>query len=96
MGGITVTPEQLAGVSRQLTQGAGTIDGLLSQLASQVSPLQGEWVGAAQASFEGLWNEWQTSAKQLHEALTGIATLTQQAATNYETTEQGIASSFAR
>lgn len=30
----------------------------------------------------------------IHEALTGIATLTQRAATAYETNEQGIAASF--
>jgi WXG100 family type VII secretion target len=59
-----------------------------------VSPLQADWVGQAQQQFESLWLEWQNSARDLHEALTGIATLTQQAGARYESNEQGIATSF--
>lgn len=94
MAAITVTPEQLQTISGQLTSGAGEVESILAQLAGYVSPLQGDWVGQAQAQFEALWNEWQTSARGLHESLTGIATLTQQAATAYETNEQDIAASF--
>ena len=94
MTGIQVTPEQLAGVSQQLTSGAANIDNILAQLRNQVSPLQDSWKGMAQAKFEQLWTEWQTSAKQLHEALTGIATLTSQASQTYAETEQRIASTF--
>jgi early secretory antigenic target protein ESAT-6 len=92
--GIQVTPEQLADASRNLTNGASTIDSTLAQLAAQVSPLGSEWVGQAQQRFESLWSEWQTAAKQLHEALTGIAQLTQQASVTYADTEQRIAGSF--
>ena len=46
------------------------------------------------AAVRGLWLEWQNSARGLHEALTGIATLTQQAGTRYESNEQGIAATF--
>jgi ESAT-6 family protein len=93
-GAISVTPEQLHTIAGQLTSGASEVESLLGQLASYVSPLQGDWVGQAQQQFESLWAEWQQSARGLHEALTGIATLTKSAATNYETNEQGIASSF--
>lgn len=94
MTGIQVTPEQLSDASRSLTSGASTIEGTLSQLRSQIAPLAGEWKGVAQQRFEQLWKEWDTSAKQLHEALTGIAQLTAQASQAYEQTEQGIAQSF--
>lgn len=94
MAGIQVTPEQLSTVSTQLTNGAQTIDGTLAQLAGQVAPLGSEWQGVAQQRFEQLWAEWQKSAKGLHEALTGIAQLTQQASHSYASTEQGIAQSF--
>jgi WXG100 family type VII secretion target len=94
MSGIQVTPEQLQTASRNLTTGASTIDGTLSQLRAQIAPLAGEWRGVAQQRFEALWKEWDTSAKQLHEALTGIAQLTGQASQAYAHTEQGIASSF--
>jgi WXG100 family type VII secretion target len=92
--GIQVTPEQLSEASTKLTTGAQTIDSTLAQLASQIAPLGSEWQGVAQQRFEQLWQEWQTSAKNLHEALTGIAQLTMQASQSYETTEQGIARSF--
>jgi WXG100 family type VII secretion target len=94
MAAISVTPEQLQEISGQLTSGAGEVDSILAQLASYVSPLQGDWVGQAQQQFEALWTEWQNSARGLHEALTGIAMLTRQAGSAYETNEQGIAATF--
>jgi WXG100 family type VII secretion target len=93
-GTISVTPEQLQQISAQLTSGAGEVESILSQLAGYVAPLQGDWVGQAQARFEALWTEWQNSARGLHEALTGIAQLTQQAGSAYETNEQNIAATF--
>ena len=93
-GGITVTPEQLREISAQMSAGAADVEETLSRLAGNVAPLRSEWVGSAQAQFEVLWDQWQTDANGLHSALMGIAQLTQNAATSYETTEQGIASSF--
>src|SRR5437867_4115026 len=93
---IRVTPEQLQQVSAQLNSGAAAIEGQLRQLAGGVAPLGSDWAGAAQARFVTLWDEWQRSATALHQALTGIGQLTAQAASHYETTEQGIASSFGR
>jgi WXG100 family type VII secretion target len=92
--GIKVTPEQLQQVSGQLQAGASNVDGILAQLASSVAPLGSDWAGVAQARFQNLWTQWQRSAKQLNEALTGISHLTNQAAANYAQTEQSIASSF--
>jgi WXG100 family type VII secretion target len=94
MAAISVTPEQLQQIAGQLSSGAGEVESILATLAGYVAPLQGEWVGQAQQQFEALWAEWQTSARGLHEALTGIATLTQQAGARYESNEQGIAASF--
>ena len=96
MPNIAVTPEQLQSVASQLNAGAANIESILSQLAAQVAPLQGEWQGIAHARFEELWAEWQRSSRGIQEALHGIAGLTNQAGANYESTEQSIASSFAR
>jgi len=92
--GISVTPDQLREISAQMSAGAADVESTLSRLAGVVSPLQSEWVGSAQAQFEVLWNQWQRDASGLHSALTGIAQLTQNAASSYESTEQSIASSF--
>jgi early secretory antigenic target protein ESAT-6 len=96
MPNIAVTPEQLQSTGSQLNAGAANIESILSQLASQVAPLQSEWQGVAQARFQELWAEWQRSSRGIHDALTGISQLTQQAGANYADTEQGIASSFGR
>jgi WXG100 family type VII secretion target len=93
-GSISVTPEQLQEISGQMSSGAANVEEILSRLAGTVAPLQSEWVGAAQAQFEALWDQWQTDAAGLHSALMGIAQLTQNAATSYDTTEQSIATSF--
>ena len=48
----------------------------------------------AQQRFQQLWDEWQRSSRGIQDALHGISQLTQQAGSNYESTEQQIASSF--
>src|SRR5918995_2241469 len=96
MPNIAVTPEQLQSTAAKLNAGAANIESTLSQLASQVAPLQSEWQGVAQAPLQELWPEWQRSGRGIQEALHGISQLTQQAGANYESTEQGIAASFSR
>jgi WXG100 family type VII secretion target len=91
---IRVTPAELAGVSSQLSSGAGTIDATLAQLASRVAPLGTEWAGTGQARFMALWQEWQTSSRQLHQALTDISILMQRASVAYEQNDAQIGASF--
>jgi WXG100 family type VII secretion target len=94
MAGIRVTPEQLQALSGRVSGGASSIEGELSSLAGALSPLGGDWAGVAQQRFESLWAEWQRSARGLHEALTGISTLLNQAGTHYAEAEHAIAGSF--
>jgi WXG100 family type VII secretion target len=93
---IRVTPEQLQSIAGQLNAGASSIEGTLRQLSGQVAPLGSDWAGVAQQRFITLWEQWQRDGAGLHQALIGIAQLMQQAGTHYESTEQGIASSFNR
>jgi early secretory antigenic target protein ESAT-6 len=93
-GFIRVTPEQLAGVAGQLNAGAGSIEATLGQLAGQVSPLGSDWAGAGQARFLALWQQWQTSSRNLHQALEEISQLMRQASVAYESNDQQVASSF--
>jgi 6 kDa early secretory antigenic target len=92
--GIQVTPEELQQVSSQLMSGASNIDGILSQLRSQVEPLRSSWVGAAQAQFEQFFQDWQRAGQTLHQSLTGLGQQTAQAAVAYADTEQSVAASF--
>lgn len=93
---IKVTPEQLAAVAAQLNGGAGTIETTLSQLAGNVAPLGSDWAGVAQGRFMQLFEQWQTSQRQLHQALTEISALMNRASGAYEQNEQSIAASFSR
>jgi WXG100 family type VII secretion target len=93
--GIRVTPEQLDGLGARVMSGSGQIESELRALAGAVSPLGSDWAGVAQARFLTLWQEWQTAAEQLHEALSGISQLLSQAGSAYAQAETAIAQSFA-
>lgn len=93
-GSITVTPEQLHRIAGQLASGAGEVESILNTLAGMVAPLRSDCIGQAQVQFEALWDQWHTSALSLRQALTGIATLTQQAGPDYECNAHPIAASF--
>ena len=91
---IRVTPEQLSSVSSQLNGGASSIEATLSQLAAQVSPLGSDWAGVGQARFVALWQQWQTSQRQLHQALADISVLMRQASVAYEANDAQVGASF--
>ena len=93
---IKVTPEQLGAVAGQLQGGAGSIESTLSQLAGNVAPLGSDWAGVAQGRFMQLWEQWQTSQRQLHQALTEMSALMNRAGGAYEQNEQSVAASFSR
>lgn len=92
---IKVTAEELQQLSAQLQTTAGSIQGESDGARGQVQALVGAgWEGAASAQFDALFQQWDTSAKQLIEALTGIGALLKQAGTTYEETEQAVTRSF--
>jgi WXG100 family type VII secretion target len=93
---IRVTPDQLSGVAVRLRGGSEGIDSTLARLAADVSPLGTDWAGVAQTRFQQLWQQWQTSSRQLQQALSDIALLMQGAAADYAANEQSVASRFGR
>jgi WXG100 family type VII secretion target len=92
---IKVTSEDLANASAQLNSGSQEIDAQLSSMHSLVQELvASDWQGAASSSFESLYQEWNTSAANLREALNGISRLLSNAASAYASTEQQIQQSM--
>lgn len=91
---IAVTPERLREISARMTSGATDVEAILSRLSRNVAPVRSEWVGVAKGQFNTLWDQLQHDAGGLHSVLTGIAKLTECAATAYEATEQNIVDSF--
>jgi WXG100 family type VII secretion target len=92
--GSTVRSQAQSGSSRRTTWQGSASRRSSSSLAGSLAPLGGEWAGVAQQRFEALWAEWQRSARSLHEALTGISTLLNQAGVHYAEAEHAIAGSF--
>ena len=92
---IRVTSEDLANASAQLNSGSQEIDAQLSTMHSLVQELvASDWQGAASSSFESLYQEWNTSAANLRQALNGISRLLSNAASAYASTEQQIQQSM--
>lgn len=92
---IKVTSEDLANASAQLNSGSQEIDAQLATMHSLVQELvASDWQGAASSSFESLYQEWNTSAANLREALNGISRLLSNAASAYASTEQQIQQSM--
>ncbi|MEV0473635.1 WXG100 family type VII secretion target [Streptomyces prunicolor] len=74
-GGVTyrVTPHYLASAAANCTKTAGDLDVLLASIRSYVLSLEAVWQGIAQQQFDALMLDYDTFARMLHDALTGIA-----------------------
>lgn len=95
MGMIKVTSEDLASTAAQLSRGSQEIDAQLASMRNLVQSLvASDWQGAASAAFDSLYQQWNTSAASLREALDGISRLVSNAATAYANTEQQIQQSM--
>jgi WXG100 family type VII secretion target len=92
---IKVTSEDLSNASAQLNSGSQEIDAQLGTMHSLIQQLvASDWQGAASSSFETLYQEWNTSAANLRQALDGISRLLANAASAYASTEQQIQQSM--
>jgi WXG100 family type VII secretion target len=92
---IKVTSEDLASTAAQLSRGSQEIDAQLASMRNLVQSLvASDWQGAASSAFDGLYQQWNTSAACLREALDGISRLVANAATAYANTEQQIQQSM--
>lgn len=91
----SVTVEDLNNGASALNTGEGQINEILGQLRSQVSGLDAGWTGQAYAQFQELYQQWQTAANNLNEALTAISQLLSKAALAYQTAEEQNIKNFA-
>ncbi|MCF4005950.1 WXG100 family type VII secretion target [Corynebacterium uropygiale] len=73
---------------------AGRVDDTNSQVQGELQRLRGvvdgvrsSWAGEAQVSFDGLMERWNSSARQLQEALNAISENIRSNATHYEAME---------
>jgi WXG100 family type VII secretion target len=93
---IKVTSEELHTQSTQVSSGATTVEDVVTQLSGQISDLASRWEGAASASFQDMYQQWQQGARQCNDAMKSIAAFLSSAATTYEEAEEQIRQAAAR
>lgn len=92
MNKLTVQSEDLHDQSNNIAKGAADVNGVLAQLTSQIANLAAQWEGGASQAFQSRWQDWQNSARQVHDAMENMGQFLGQAAQSYEQTEAGIQS----
>ncbi len=70
------------------------VQGELNRLRGVVDSVRGSWAGQAQVSFDSLMARWNTSARQLQEALNSISENIRHNARSFENTEADNSQAF--
>lgn len=95
MSDLRVTPVQLEALSGAVSRTSADIRGQQQGLRGQLTPLFGaDWAGAASAQFSTLYEQFDTHARGMSDALDGIGALLGRAGASYAEIEQQIAASF--
>jgi WXG100 family type VII secretion target len=95
MTSLKVTPAQLQALGGATTRVSADVRAQHAQLRGQLSPLFGaDWSGAAAAQFTALYQQLDTHARGLSDALDGIGALLGRAGAAYAEVELQVAASF--
>lgn len=96
MARIGVQSEELRQQAGAVKTGAAEVNEILSRLTGQIQALASTWEGAASAAFQTRWQEWQTGAAQVQQAMDGMGVFLDQAALTYEETEESLRAAAGR
>ena len=95
MSSLKVTPGQLETLGGAAHRASSDVRAEHRSLHTQLSPLFGsDWSGAASAQFTSLYENFETHARGLCDALDGIGGLLVRAGGAYASAEEQIAASF--
>lgn len=89
-----VDSNQVTAAAAHANQSSLTIQAEVARMMSLLRGLEGSWVGAASASFQGLIEQWQLTQVQVEESLRAISTQLDAAAHTYSEAEAAAASMF--
>ena len=96
MARIGVQSEELRQQAAAVKVGAGEVNDILSRLTGQIQTLASSWEGAASAAFQSRWQEWQTGAGQVQQAMDSMGIFLDEAARTYEQTEESLRAAAGR
>ncbi len=92
MSQIRVTPEELEALSSKISQNGNVVSEQIGTATAGVQNLVNQgWAGAASTQFDALWREWEAGARQIQEAMMGMSTYLQKAASTYRDTDNQLA-----
>lgn len=87
MPGIQITPEELSSAAITMDQKSASIDTEIAALKALVGNIAAFWTGRAHDSFESVYQEWDSSFRNMNDALKRISQNAKTAAENYSSTE---------
>lgn len=94
MNRIAVTSGELRETAGRMRTTAGTLQDELGRLMSRVNELTASWQGDAAVAFSTLYAEMHVGMGRVKESLDGIASMLDQSASTYDTTETELANRF--
>ena len=91
---VKVSTGDVTAKASTIAREAHEIEARLAQLTSQMADLSHSWTGAASASFQGLFHDWDRTARQMKAALDSIGMSLKGAGQDYDALEQKLTSQF--
>jgi early secretory antigenic target protein ESAT-6 len=92
---VKVSTGDVTAKASTITREAQEIEARLAQLTSQMADLSHSWTGSASTSFQGLFHDWDRTARQMKAALDSIGLSLKGAGQDYDALEQRLTSRFA-
>ena len=92
---VRVSTADVTAKAAAITSGAQEIESRLAHLTAQMGDLAHSWTGSAATAFQGLYADWDRTARQMQAALDAIGVALRGAGHDYDLVEQSIASRFA-
>lgn len=91
---IRITPDQMRSRANQYRTEASNVEGVIKQMDSLLSALQGEWEGAASESYAARYAELKPGFVKAQELINEIAAALDSTASILEETDINIANQF--
>ena len=91
---VKVSTGDVTAKAGTIAREAHEIEARLAQLTTQMADLSHTWTGSASASFQGLFHDWDRTARQMKAALDSIGLSLRGAGQDYDALEQKLTSQF--
>lgn len=92
---LRVTFSEIEAARGNIQTGVNKVNGSLDDLKTYLQPLVATWSGEAQATYQALQQQWDTSAAELNQVLNSIQIAVGQANEAYQQAERTNTSRFA-